>query len=114
MFTGFLENLAIQNGDTISLRYCELTAALNKRFRDTESKEANALQVGSYGRWTGINGISDLDMLYVMPKGEWNTYQNQGQLKLLQDTKAAIKARYPSTDVRVDRLVVVVMYGIFM
>lgn len=113
MFTEFLGNLAVQNGDTISLRYGELTAALNKRFRDTESKVANALQVGSYGRWTGINGISDLDMLYMMPKAEWNTYQDQGQLKLLQDTKAAIKARYPSTKVFVDRLVVVVMYGDF-
>lgn len=112
MFSDFLANLAIQNTETISLRYGELTAALNKKFRDTESKTANVLQVGSFGRNTGIDGISDLDMLYIMPKGEWDTY-NGKQLKLLQDAKAAVLARYPATDVRVDRLVVTVTYSDF-
>lgn len=112
-FSEFLDNLVIQNGETISLRYGELTAALNKKFRDTESKTANTLQVGSFGRKTGINGLSDLDMLYIMPQGKWATYENGGQLKLLQDTRDAIKARYPSTTVKVDRLVVTVTYTNF-
>jgi Adenylyl/Guanylyl and SMODS C-terminal sensor domain/Second Messenger Oligonucleotide or Dinucleotide Synthetase domain len=113
MFSEFLGNLAIENGETISLRYGELTAALNKKFRDTESKTANTLQVGSFGRNTGINGISDLDVLYIMPKSKWDVYQNGKQLKLLQDAKDAIRARYPATDVRVDRLVVTVTYSDF-
>jgi hypothetical protein len=113
MFSEFLSNLAIQNSETISSRYGELTAALNKRFRDTESKTANTIQVGSFGRNTGINGISDLDMLYIMPKANWETYKDGKQLKLLQDTKGAILARYPSTAVRVDRLVVTVTYTDF-
>jgi hypothetical protein len=113
MFREFLDNLAIQNGETISLRYGEITAALNKQFRDTESKTANSLQVGSFGRGTGIHGISDLDMLYIMPKGKWETYKDGRQRKLLEDTKAAIKARYPLTEVRVDRLVVTVTYTDF-
>ena len=73
MFSQFIANLAINNTETISLRYGEITAALNKQFRDTESKTANTLQVGSFGRKTGINGISDLDMLYMMPKSKWDT-----------------------------------------
>ncbi|MEJ0000943.1 MAG: nucleotidyltransferase [Verrucomicrobiota bacterium] len=113
MFSTFVDNLAITNGETVSLRYGELTSALNKKFRDTESKEANSLQVGSFGRGTGIDGISDLDMLYLMPKGEWDTYKDGRQLKLLQDVRAAIEARYPATDVRVDRLVVTVTYSDF-
>jgi hypothetical protein len=113
MFSDFLANLLIQNTETISLRYGELTAALNKMFRDTESKAANVLQVGSFGRNTGIDGISDLDMLYIMPKGEWETYEDGKQLKLLQDVKAAVLGRYPQTDVRVDRLVVTVTYTDF-
>ena len=113
MFSDFLANLLIQNTETISLRYGELTSALNKKFRDTESKTANVLQVGSFGRNTGIDGISDLDMLYIMPKGEWDTYKDGRQLKLLQDVKAAVLARYPATVVRVDRLVVTVTYTDF-
>lgn len=113
MFSEFLDILTIQNGETLSLRYGELTAALNKKFRDTESKTANTLQVGSFGRGTGINGLSDLDMLYIMPKAKWDIYQDGKQLKLLQDAKDAIKARYPATDIRVDRLVVTVTYTDF-
>jgi len=113
MFSQFLANLAITNIDTIGDRYGEITAALNKTFRDTESKTANTLQVGSFGRKSGIDGISDLDMLYIMPKAKWDTYKDNKQLKLLQHLKDAILARYPSTSVRVDRLVVTVTYTNF-
>ena len=112
-FAGFLSNLAIKNAETISLRYGELTSALNKAFRDTESKTGNTLQVGSFGRSTGINGISDLDMLYIMPKRTWADYEQGGQRKLLLAVSAAIQKRYPKTDVRVDRLVVTVTYTDF-
>jgi len=113
MFTSLIANLKIDNAETISLRYGELTATLNKAFRDTDSKTANTLQVGSFGRNTGIKGISDLDMLYIMPKSKWDTYKENKQLKLLQDVKLAILNRYPKTDVRVDRLVVSVTYTNF-
>lgn len=52
-FKQFLSNIAVDNGETISLRYGEVTAALNKKFRDTESKVSNSLQVGSYDRVPG-------------------------------------------------------------
>ncbi|WP_371423380.1 nucleotidyltransferase [Tardiphaga sp.] len=112
-FKQFVANLAVDNAATISSRYEEITCSLNKKFRDTESKTANSLQVGSYGRWTAIKGISDLDMLYIMPKGEWENYKDGGQSKLLSDAAAAISARYPQTTVRVDRLVVAAVYSKF-
>jgi tRNA nucleotidyltransferase (CCA-adding enzyme) len=108
-----LNNLKIDNADIISLRYEEITASLNKSFRDTESKTANSLQVGSYGRWTAIKGISDLDMLYIMPATKWDDYKEGKQYQLLSDTKDAILARYPRTEVFVDRLVVRVLYKSF-
>lgn len=114
MFTDFLANLKIDNAASITSKYEEITSALNKKFRDTESKTANSLQVGSYGRWTGIKGISDLDMLYIMPASKWNDYKDGKQSKLLDDTKDAISARYPRTTVKKDRLVVQVIYSGFM
>ncbi len=112
-FKAFLDNIKIANGDTIGLRYGEVTSALNKEFRDTDSKTANSLQVGSYGRWTAIKGISDLDMIYIMPAGKWEAYSDGRQYELLRDAKAAIQRRYPSTTVKVDRLVVRVLYKDF-
>ncbi|MCG8394484.1 MAG: nucleotidyltransferase [Pseudomonadales bacterium] len=113
MFSDFLNNLRVDNADTISSRYGEITSSLNKKFRDSESKTDNSLQVGSYGRWTAIKGVSDLDMLYIMPAGQWDKYRKGGQSRLLTDVKDAIKARYPGTDVRVDRLVVTATYQNF-
>ena len=112
-FSRFLDNLKVDNSEQISGRYGEITACLNRRFRDTESKTDNSLKVGSYGRYTGIKGISDLDMLYIMPKGEWGNYKDGGQARLLSDTKNAIKSRYPTTEVKVDSPVVTVTYNNF-
>ena len=111
-FSTFLSNIKVSNYDVIGMRYKEITKKLNTTFRDTDSETANSLQVGSYGRYTGIKGISDLDMLYIMPTGKWNTYKDS-PAKLLADTRDAIKDRYPNTDVHYDRLVVVVNFADF-
>jgi len=115
-FKDFLSNIKVtQDKSTqVSNRYQEITKALNVKFRDIESSTANCLQVGSYGRWTAIKGISDLDMLYIMPQSKWDEYNvSGGQSKLLKDTKDAILKRYPKTTVFVDRLVVCVKYTDF-
>jgi hypothetical protein len=114
MFTDFIVNLAVQNSEEISKRYGEITRALNMKYRDTESREANTLQVGSYGRHTAINGISDLDMLYKMPSSEWDRFKDGRQSALLQEVRTAILDRYPSTDVRVGGVVVTVQYANFL
>lgn len=112
-FKQFLSNTKIteEKADTISYRYGRITEALNNKFRNTDSKTSNSLQVGSYGRHTGIKGISDLDMLYIMPASKWMDYnKNGGQTKLLQDTKDAISKTYSSSDIKIDRCVVTVNF----
>jgi len=114
MFSEFISNLVISNSDTISLRYGEVTSALNKQFRATDSKTVNSLQIGSFGRKTAIDGISDLDMLYIMPKTSWDDYKDEnGPERILGKTRDAILARYPTTEVKVDRCVVSVSYTDF-
>jgi len=115
MFQKLCDNIKIatDRAATISTRYGEVTSALNKEFRETDSKTANTIQVGSYGRSTAINGISDLDMIYIMPSSKWSEYK-YNQSGLLADTKNAIAKRYPTTTVKVDRLVVQVIYSNFM
>lgn len=114
MFTSFILNLAIQNSEEISRRYGEITRALNMKYRGTESRVANTLQVGSYGRYTAINGISDLDMLYKIPSSEWDRFKDARQARLLQEVKTAILNRYPNTDVKVGGVVVIVKYTNFL
>lgn len=113
VFKEFLTNIKISDkkADDISYRYGRITKSMNQEFRATDSKTANSLQVGSYGRYTGINSISDLDMLYIMPASKWRDYNKSGgQTKLLQDTKSAISNTYSSSDIKVDRCVVTVNF----
>lgn len=112
-FKTFLDNIKIDNAAMIALRYGEITCALNNAFRDTKSKTANSLQVGSYGQWTAIKGISDLDMIYILPAAAWGDYKDNGHYALLRDVRNSIARRYPSTTVKVDRLVVRVLYKDF-
>lgn len=113
-FKQFVSNIKIpeEKADTISYRYGRITKALNEKHRGTDSKTANTLQVGSYGRYTGIIGISDLDMLYIMPSSKWTDYNiSGGQTKLLNDTKTAISDTYSASDIKVDRCVVTVNFS---
>lgn len=70
--------------------------------------------VGSYGRHTAIRGISDLDMIYVLPPSLRQAYDGYtGPRRALERVRDDLKARYPSTDVRVDQCVVRVQFTNF-
>lgn len=109
-FQEFLQNLAINNKEEISNRYEEITKVLNIKYRNTESRTSNSLQVGSYGRFTAIKGISDLDMIYILPQKEYKRFKCSRQSALLQEVKKTIQSRYPKTDMRRDGQVVVISF----
>ena len=109
-FQEFLQNLAIDNKEEISNRYGEITKVLNIKYRNTESKTLNSLKVGSYGRFTAIKSISDLDMVYILPWTEYERFKNDRQSALLQEVKKTIQSRYPKTDMRGDGQVVVISF----
>lgn len=109
-FTDFNQNLKVKNSSTISLRYKAITLRLNTDFWSISSNVKNSLYVGSYGRHTGINGISDVDMVFKLPSNVYNQYdkyKNNGQSALLQQVKKSIQKTYPSTDISGDGQVVV-------
>lgn len=117
MFGDFLENLKIdlKQAKKISYHYRRITKALNLAIRSNGSKVTNRLKVGSIGRHTAINGISDLDMLYIMPSSLFDHYDRlqNGQSKLLTDVKNILAKEYPDQTVKVDRLVVQVIFKNF-
>jgi hypothetical protein len=115
IFDGLLANLKVDNNTVIGARRDEIAKALNKEFRSLEGSTGNQLMVGSYGRFTAIRGISDLDMLFYLPSSLWDDYKGEnGPIDVLTRARNAIQARYPNTGVKVDRLVVVVQFQNFM
>ncbi|WP_444876144.1 nucleotide-binding domain-containing protein [Xenorhabdus yunnanensis] len=117
MFSKLLENLKVdlKQAKKISYHYRKITKSLNLAIRGTDSRVANRLKVGSIGRHTAIKGISDLDMLYIMPASQYEYYNSRenGQSNLLSDVRKILAEEYPDQTVKKDRLVVQVIFKNF-
>lgn len=113
-FQEFIDNLKIDNREEISNRYKNITKILNKEYYDNSSETLHSLQIGSYGRETAINNVSDLDMLFQLPYEtykKYNSYESNGQSALLQEIKTIISKTYPSTTIKGDGQVVAVSFS---
>ena len=109
LFSQFIKNIRIQNADVISENYKKVTKALNEYYYDSENDANHCRQIGSYGRKTGINGISDLDMAFELPRAtydQFNAYATGGQSALIQDVKKAIQVVYDNDQVKADGQIV--------
>jgi hypothetical protein len=112
-FQDFSNNLVVSNQESIENRFGLITQRLNEDFHDIKSKTENGVYVGSYGRDTAINGVSDLDLIFILPDSLYSQYNNrQGnkQSQLLQDVKDSINKTYPNSKVRGDGQVVVIQF----
>lgn len=113
-FSDFLKNIEVKNTDNIISRFKTVTKRLNKDFYDDlDSEDEHGLFVGSFGRDTAINGISDLDMNFIMPDEDFKKYNKKdenGPSKLLSDVRDSLKITYSTSEVKVDRYVVVVKF----
>ncbi|MFF8391863.1 SMODS domain-containing nucleotidyltransferase, partial [Cellulosimicrobium funkei] len=115
-FETFVNSLQLKNSDDIDTKFKSITKRLNMSYYGSNSEEEHGYKVGSLGRKTAINGISDMDMLFVLPKTkfkQYDEYKGNGQSALLQDVKAEIRKRYPNESiiVRGDGQVVVVTFS---
>ena len=112
IFDGLLSALKV--GDTASViarRRDEIAKALNKDFCAKDGCSDHKLMVGSFGRHTAIKGVSDLDMIYILPAGIIEGYAgNSGPRRMLERVRDDLKSRYPNTDIRVDQCVVRVQF----
>lgn len=113
IFDNLLDNLKVgDTSTTIAARRDEITKALNKNFRAKEGSTDHKLMVGSYGRHTAIRGISDLDMIYILPADLSASYAGEtGPKRILNRVRDTLKARYPNTEIRVDQCVVRVQFS---
>lgn len=94
---------------SISRRYKRITKQLNKDFWNTESETAHSLYVGSYGRDTAANGVSDLDVAFTLPNSvyhKYDAYAVNGQSALLQEVRKSIERTYANSYVGGDGQVV--------
>lgn len=94
---------------SISRRYKRITKQLNNDFWNTDSETAHSLYVGSYGRDTAANGVSDLDVAFTLPSStyrKYNAYTSNGQSALLQEVRKSIERTYANSYIGGDGQVV--------
>lgn len=104
-FLSFNTSLAITKADSFSYRYKRITKTLNTDFWNTDSDTSHSIYVGSYGRDTAIDTISDLDMAFWLPYSIYEQYDKHtgnGQSALLQSVRATIQKTYPTTQLGAD------------
>jgi hypothetical protein len=106
-------NISAKLIESISYRYKRITRQLNADFWNTTSDTAHSLYVGSYGRDTAAQGVSDLDIAFILPNAEYHkykAYQTNGQSALLQAVKKSMQNTYPTSDTKGDGQVVVIKF----
>lgn len=108
IFEALLANLKVgETASTVLARRDEIAKALNKDFRSKDGCTDYRLMVGSFGRHTAIKGVSDLDMIFILPAGIRSDYDGEtGPRRMLERVRDDLKARYTNTDIRVDQCVV--------
>lgn len=114
-FGTFCNNLTIgqTKRSTISGRYLAICRRLNIDFWNLDTTSGGRY-VGSYGRNTATNYISDVDMLFEMPWSVYTTYNaylTNGQSALLQAVKSSISITYPNTTMKGDGQIVQVNFS---
>ncbi|WP_413353817.1 nucleotide-binding domain-containing protein [Microbacterium sp. 1P06AB] len=112
VFDTLLQNLKVRGANAaVAERRDEIAKSLNKDFWGKEGSIDHQLMVGSYGRHTAIKGVSDLDMIFVIPATIKASYDNEtGPKRMLERVRDDLQARYPNTDIRVDQCVVRVQF----
>lgn len=117
LFQQFRNNLSVQNAGDVASAYANITTRLNKDFWNQDSDTYHRRQVGSYGRRTAINGISDLDMVFELPWAvyeKYRSYAGNGPSQLLQAVRKSLLVRYPRTEIKGDGQVVVIEFEKFV
>ncbi|NYI67018.1 hypothetical protein BJY26_001324 [Spelaeicoccus albus] len=111
-FDALLNNLKVgETATTVAARRDEIAKVLNKNFRSKDGCTDYKLMVGSFGRHTAIKGVSDLDMIFILPPRVRSNYDGErGPRRMLERVKDALTDRYPNTDIRVDQCVVRVQF----
>ncbi|PZR22994.1 MAG: nucleotidyltransferase [Flavobacterium psychrophilum] len=115
IFKTFSDDLLIGSvkRSTISTRYLAICTRLNKDFWGMDATSGGRY-IGSFGRNTATNWVSDIDMLFELPLSTYNTYNSyngNGQSALLQAVKNSIKTTYASTDIKGDGQIVQVSFS---
>ena len=116
-FDRFLSNIGVTatNLSDANTKVAGVAGKLHSNYYGTAYDGSTRILIGSYGKQTQVQPPRDVDILFLMPYGEftrYNGYSGNGQSALLQAVKSVLQERYTTTDrIRGDGQVVVVPFS---
>lgn len=114
-FENFCNSLLIGTDlrSTISTRYLAICKRLNLDFWNMDTTSGGRY-VGSFGRNTANNWVSDIDIVFEMPLSiyhQYDDYHGNGQSALLQAVKNSIIKTYATTSLKGDGQIVSIIFS---
>lgn len=76
-FRLFINNLKIDNPVVISRRCREICQILNQRYWNIRSDTRNLHYLGSYGRETAVKGLTNINVLFLLPYKVYQQYEER-------------------------------------
>lgn len=111
-YIDYLQDIKLEDKE---IRMKRITKKLNKTYYGGNESELEHFQlVGSLGRNTAIQGVSDVDIAFILPWDIYHKYDKRsdnGQSDLLQDVKGKLEELASRTIVRGDGQVVVLEFS---
>lgn len=111
-FKNFLDNLELTDAQkqTVLTRVLNVGSCLHKHYYGQPFiQKGNVRVVGSHGKGTSTRPPSDIDILFILPRSEFQRFQNRSgyvQSQLLQEVKNVLSDTFPRTDLRADGQVI--------
>lgn len=117
-FSSFLSNISLteEQRKAGGERRESVVAKLNNKYWSTSSGTANSKYVGSWGKATRIRPPRDVDVLFELPSGVYQRFEQRNgnrQSQLLQEIKDHLLVSYPSTNIRGYGPVVIVPFSAY-
>lgn len=112
-FENFCAEIHLDSTDDFDASIYEITIKLNKKYYNSSSEAEHLYIVGSIGRTTAVDGVSDVDIIFALPSevySRFDKYKENGQSALLQEIRTELLDRYPNTTIRGDGQVVSIQF----
>lgn len=112
-FEAFFAAIKLPEANDFDSSLENIAKKLNERYYDSDPSEDHIFVVGSIGRGTAVSGVSDVDVIFELPrdvKTRIDGHEGNGQSHLLQEVRGVLSERYPNTTIKGDGQVVAIQF----
>lgn len=113
-FSSYCRSIHLASTDSYDVTFSEICKTLERHYYEDDADNSHLLYVGSVGRGTAVDGTSDVDLLFVLPrdvKSRFDAYEGNKQSCLLQEVKDVLAKRYTQTTLKGDGQAVVIDFS---